>query len=51
MKTKYTSPTMSLVKLHQQTALLSGSNIGINSSGDPVDAGGAAAPEFNIFDD
>lgn len=52
MKKKYATPQTQAVTLSHRSTLLAGS-IQVNSSGEPVDAGNAAAPGFNfdIFED
>ena len=50
MKKTYSTPQMNIVWLNMTQPILSGS-IDINSTGDPIDAGGAAAPERYFFDE
>ena len=50
MKKTYSVPEMEIVQLCSTQHILSGS-IPVNSTGDPVDAGDAAAPEFGIFEE
>ncbi len=42
MKKKYISPTLEVIKIDAQQQMLTGSTIGINSTGGAVDAGDAA---------
>lgn len=50
MKKTYSIPEMEIVQLCSVQHILSGS-IPVNSAGDSVDAGDAAAPEFGIFEE
>ncbi len=49
MKKKYEIPQTEVVIINTSTSLLQ-SSVGINSSGDPIDAGNAAAPELDDFE-
>lgn len=49
MKKKYEIPQTEVVIINASTCLLQ-SSVDINSSGDPIDAGNAAAPELDDFE-
>lgn len=50
MKKTYCIPEMEIVQLCSVQHILSGS-IPVNSNGDPVDAGEAAAPEYHYVEE
>ncbi len=50
MKKKYEIPQTEVVIINTSTCLLQTSSVDINSSGDPIDAGNASAPELDEFE-
>lgn len=49
MKKTYFAPEIDCIEIKATAQLLAGSNIPVNATDDPVDAGNAAAPELDIF--